>query len=522
MTSHLEIRPTVGDIDLDHVRRWLDARPDAFEDPHGSGAYLLCGAPTEADLAYRLRLADGSRFPIAVIVTLAPDRIHIDHEKVGAAALESSRALVHWLTDTFGVELFIDGSTTPWAGDDLADLYPAGVSGTTPDGGALVGVGFFRDLTDGHDTTVALEHARRDRAEADEDLLVQYLESGRLHRTTDTEPYDPLDESDDDPEIPAPHIYTDGVYEWRGDLAYFVRTYHVRLPRHFLLHARANGWRVDDTLDRDTAASAVGDRRSLRIERAGVVLGRSLRSGAGNQVREGYLASDPATRVLVTMTLAHEAPLDPRREEVALDVPGIAALRWLGRMPDDSIGFEDVLVEDLPDGRPAAELAPMREIDVIDLGADAARVLAAAHQRDLVVRGVLPELIYVDRRARFAALVPRGPAFVNAAPATASGLSCYPVPYLAPELLGGNEPGAASDVFALCATLQHLATGEHPFGSADSIMALLNRVLHDDRIPYRGSDRLAALLARGMARDPAARPTAAELADALAALRVAS
>jgi hypothetical protein len=35
---------------------------------------------------------------------------------------------------------------------------------------------------------------------------------------------------------------TDGVWVWPADLAYYIETYHVRLPDEFAEHAASNSW----------------------------------------------------------------------------------------------------------------------------------------------------------------------------------------------------------------------------------------------------------------------------------------
>ena len=39
-------------------------------------------------------------------------------------------------------------------------------------------------------------------------------------------------------------IFTDGVWKWPAYLAYYVETYHARLPEQFVANMRANNWTV--------------------------------------------------------------------------------------------------------------------------------------------------------------------------------------------------------------------------------------------------------------------------------------
>ncbi|WP_328763123.1 serine/threonine-protein kinase [Streptomyces sp. NBC_00272] len=82
--------------------------------------------------------------------------------------------------------------------------------------------------------------------------------------------------------------------------------------------------------------------------------------------------------------------------------------------------------------------------------------------------------------------------------------------YTAPEVLLGAEAGAAADVFALGATLAYAATGRPPFGTG--VAATVGyRAVHEP-IDVAGVERgLAALIEACVAKDPAARPTPAEV-----------
>ncbi len=81
---------------------------------------------------------------------------------------------------------------------------------------------------------------------------------------------------------------------------------------------------------------------------------------------------------------------------------------------------------------------------------------------------------------------------------------------MAPEQVSGQDVGAAADVFAWGATMTFAATGRPPFGS-DSIPAVMYRVLHHE--PDLGvlDGELLALVGAALAKDPARRPTAAQL-----------
>jgi hypothetical protein len=248
-----------------------------------------------------------------------------------------------------------------------------------------------------------------------------------------------------------------------------------------------------------------GEASTLLLDHDRVVLGRRLRDGAGDQVREGYLDADPATRVLVTLTGRHSSP-----QNHDYTVNGVG--RWLGVVepPAAGIPYDDALLEQLPAGRPAVERMPLPEPAVIALGRDVATVIADAHAANIILMGVSPELIYVDEQLRFTGLVPRSRPFVASAPQRQRGLRSYTLPFDGFETLAlGKPPVAKSDIFALAATLFMLATGKHPFG--DELAEIMHRVLASAPDAYPGSPKLAAILARALDPDPDARPSAREL-----------
>lgn len=82
--------------------------------------------------------------------------------------------------------------------------------------------------------------------------------------------------------------------------------------------------------------------------------------------------------------------------------------------------------------------------------------------------------------------------------------------YVAPEVLNGERPGPAADVFAWGATVVFAATGEQCFRGF-SVMEIFNKVLNEvpdlDGVPFE----LVADVAAALAKDPKARPEAGAL-----------
>ena len=113
----------------------------------------------------------------------------------------------------------------------------------------LKDIGFFRDLPHGLEDSPSLEEARRSSGDDDEAQVISYLRDGNLMVATTGPGLDPLAEGLEytDP----PHILTDGVWMWPGDLAFYVEKYHVSLEQEFLDHIRKNCYRVPVVLEHD-------------------------------------------------------------------------------------------------------------------------------------------------------------------------------------------------------------------------------------------------------------------------------
>ncbi|MFJ9050698.1 bifunctional serine/threonine-protein kinase/ABC transporter substrate-binding protein [Streptomyces bacillaris] len=153
---------------------------------------------------------------------------------------------------------------------------------------------------------------------------------------------------------------------------------------------------------------------------------------------------------------------------------------------------------------------PARSVKV--LGRLLARALAAVHAAGLAHRDVKPGnvLLALDGPRLIDFGIARA---ADATALTATGLVVGTPGFLPPEQATGSgaDAGPAGDVFSLGALLAYAATGRPPFGSG-AVDALLYRTVHDapdlDGVDDPG---LRALLTECLAKDPAARPSAAGL-----------
>ena len=154
------------------------------------------------------------------------------------------------------------------------------------------------------------------------------------------------------------------------------------------------------------------------------------------------------------------------------------------------------------------------------LGAQIFDGLAAAHGASIVHRDLKPANVLLEggqvKLADFGISRIAGGAKV-----TSAGIVMGTVAYLAPELIKGEEPAAAGDVYAVGITLYELLSGAVPFDG--HVAAVMNA--HVNTAPERIAgvpDRLWDLIAACLSKDASARPTAAHLSGALSALAATS
>ena len=155
----------------------------------------------------------------------------------------------------------------------------------------------------------------------------------------------------------------------------------------------------------------------------------------------------------------------------------------------------------------------LSQAQMLALLAPLAQALDAAHAAGLVYGEITPGTVRID-----AAGVPRLDHFAVARrlPGTGiAGVRLTDISYAAPEVRGGLGRTAASDVYALTAVLAYCLTGMVPVpedAGASSLFGRLSALLHRSAAGRASvpQDSLEAVIARGLASDPAHRYTNAE------------
>jgi len=151
------------------------------------------------------------------------------------------------------------------------------------------------------------------------------------------------------------------------------------------------------------------------------------------------------------------------------------------------------------------------------LGIQIAQALAAAHAHDILHRDVKPANILGMRDGSWK-LADFGIARLPDSSLTLTGQFLGSPAYAAPESLTAGSFSPASDVYNLGATLYEALAGDTPYGDRD-VDSLFRKVKEDPpEIRQRVAlpDPMGAAIMATLARDPAKRPSAAELARMLA------
>ncbi|MEU3051969.1 bifunctional serine/threonine-protein kinase/ABC transporter substrate-binding protein [Streptomyces griseus] len=245
-----------------------------------------------------------------------------------------------------------------------------------------------------------------------------------------------------------------------------------------------------------------------------------VRLGAGG-MGVVYLARSAGGTLAAVKVIRAEHAADPgfrarfRREaEAAARITGPWVVPVLGA---DTEAREPWLATAFVPGPSLAEVVgaggALPAATVRALGSRLAAALVAVHEAGLIHRDVKPGnvLLALDGPR----LIDFGIARHEGATAlTTSGAVIGTPGYLAPEQASAAPLGPPCDVFSLGCVLGYAATGRPPFGAGGGAGALF-RTIHEEPDLTGVPPGLAPLIAACLAKDPAARPTASGVREAL-------
>ncbi|MFI1725801.1 serine/threonine-protein kinase [Streptomyces sp. NPDC020489] len=177
------------------------------------------------------------------------------------------------------------------------------------------------------------------------------------------------------------------------------------------------------------------------------------------------------------------------------------------------------IVMELVEGRSLADAVKVQgrvePTEAARIGLWVLRALRAAHSAGVLHRDVKPGNVLISHDGRVL-LTDFGIAQIEGdTTITRTGEVVGSVDYLAPERVRGHDPGPASDLWALGATLYTAVEGRSPFRRTSPI-GTMQAVVEEDPAEPVHAGVLKPVLAALLRKDPAERPSAAEAERMLA------
>lgn len=251
------------------------------------------------------------------------------------------------------------------------------------------------------------------------------------------------------------------------------------------------------------------------------VTGQLGRGGMGVVFRaqDEVLGREVAVKVLRAYNDASGPELADLRARMQREARAAARIRHSGVITVHDVTEQQglpVIVMELVEGPSLddvlAERGAMDPREAAAIGAKVMDALDAAHRAGVLHRDVKPGNVLLDRSGRVV-LTDFGIASVEApddaalTKLTQDGVIVGSLDFLAPERAKGQEPGPASDIWALGMTLYAAVEGGSPFRRT-SVWSTLNAIVAEPLPEARQSGPLAPVLRALMAKDPADRPSA--------------
>lgn len=261
------------------------------------------------------------------------------------------------------------------------------------------------------------------------------------------------------------------------------------------------------------------------------VLARLGRGGMGVVWRamDEVLGREVAVKELRTYTDAGGPELADLRLRMQREARAAARIKHPGVVAVHDVADEagrPVIVMELIDGPSLDDVLTERGVmdprEAARIGAKVMEALGAAHRAGVLHRDVKPGNVLLDPGGRvvltdFGIAAMDDPGDGSTTHLTRSGELVGSLDYLAPERAQGQEPGPASDVWALGATLYAAVEGNSPFRRT-STWSTLTAIVVDPLPEARRAGPLGPVLEQLMHKDPALRPDAETAARLLAAV----
>jgi serine/threonine-protein kinase len=290
---------------------------------------------------------------------------------------------------------------------------------------------------------------------------------------------------------------------------------------------------------KDVETQTSGDELAPGTEVGGYVIESVLGTGGMGVV---YAAKQPRIHKRVAIKVLSPAFCgDPaavaRFEQEALLVneighPSIVDAIQFGELPDKRsfIVMELLQGESLGTRIDRGALSASETVEILDMVCDG---LAAAHEKGVIHRDLKPDNIFlVDSRGKkgvklldfgLAKLAGRGGDTGLGIHKTKSGILVGTPAYMSPEQARSQEVGPPSDIYSLGCVTYKMLTGALPFKGENAMDLIIQQIKRPppaaDKLAPSTPPKLSKLVLRMMAKEPAERPTLADMRALFGELR---
>ncbi len=108
-------------------------------------------------------------------------------------------------------------------------------------------VGYFKEMPHGKETDNSIFDFINKENHDNIEKIYQYLKSGVEFVVSPEVTHDIISPEKGTSGVSS--SYTDGVWLWPGDLAYYVKNYNLKLPEEFISTMKQNNWQISKTME---------------------------------------------------------------------------------------------------------------------------------------------------------------------------------------------------------------------------------------------------------------------------------
>ena len=251
--------------------------------------------------------------------------------------------------------------------------------------------------------------------------------------------------------------------------------------------------------------------------------------GAGGMGQVYKAHDDRLNRDVALKVLPAEFNSNPsRKQRFEQEAKAVAALNHPGIVSVFDVG-DGWMVTELVEGETLRK-GPFNVRQVIDIGAQIADALAAAHETGIAHRDLKPENVILTRDGRtkildFGLAKALNAEDANGLPENISTITNPGSPlgtpgYMSPEQVRGQQSDQRSDIFSLGVMLYEMLAGKAPFEGSSAI-DVMHAIVHDEppSLPDSVPEALRSIVMRCLEKKPALRfQSARDLAFSLRSL----